>query len=83
MQAFSLEREQEWDLKHHVEKILAKVAEGDVTVACWEPGQINPYHCHPQANLFLLFRRRHDAHADRDYRSQAWRLCCSPAGRSA
>jgi quercetin dioxygenase-like cupin family protein len=56
MQAFSLEREQEWDLKHHVEKILAKVAEGDVTVACWEPGQISPYHCHPQATeIYFCF----------------------------
>jgi quercetin dioxygenase-like cupin family protein len=49
MHAFSLEREQQWDAKHHVEKILGKVADGDVTVACWEPGQISPYHCHPQA----------------------------------
>src|SRR5262245_58355481 len=22
---------------------------GDVTVACWEPGQVSPYHCHPDA----------------------------------
>src|SRR5262249_15503685 len=26
-----------------------KVGEGDLTVACWEPGQISPYHCHPHA----------------------------------
>ena len=49
MQAFNLDREQMWDAKRHVEKILGKVAEGDVTVACWEPGQISPYHCHPDA----------------------------------
>jgi quercetin dioxygenase-like cupin family protein len=56
MHVFSLEREQEWDLKHHVEKILAKIAEGDVTVACWEPRQISPYHCHPQATeIYFCF----------------------------
>ena len=42
MHVFSLEREQQWDPRHHVEKILGKVADGDVTVACWEPGQISP-----------------------------------------
>lgn len=49
MHVFDLKREQEWNPKQHVEKILGKVAEGDVTVACWEPGQISPYHCHPHA----------------------------------
>src|SRR5262249_47436976 len=49
MHVFDLNKEQEWNPKHHVEKILGKVADGDVTVACWEPGQISPYHCHPHA----------------------------------
>ena len=49
MDVFNLEREQEWNLKRHVEKILGEVGAGDVTVACWEPGQISPYHCHPHA----------------------------------
>ena len=49
MEVFSLEAEQEFNAKKHVEKILGKVSEGDVTVACWEPGQISPYHCHPHA----------------------------------
>jgi len=49
MHVFSLEREQEWNSQHHVEKILGRVADGDVTVACWEPGQISPNHCHPDA----------------------------------
>ena len=49
MHVFNLEREQEWNQKHHVEKILGRVADGDVTVACWEPGQISPSHCHPDA----------------------------------
>jgi quercetin dioxygenase-like cupin family protein len=49
MHVFSLEREQQWDPFHHVEKILGVEAGGDFTVACWEPGQISPYHCHPYA----------------------------------
>jgi quercetin dioxygenase-like cupin family protein len=49
MHVFNLDKEQAWDPKHHVEKILGKIAEGDITVACWEPGQISPYHCHPHA----------------------------------
>ncbi len=49
MYAFSLSDEQEFDPKHHVEKILGSVAEGDFTVACWEPGQVSPNHCHPDA----------------------------------
>ena len=49
MQVFDLRKEQEWDPKHHVEKILGEIGGGDVTVACWEPGQISPYHCHPHA----------------------------------
>jgi quercetin dioxygenase-like cupin family protein len=56
MKVFSLEREQQWDPEHHVEKILGKVADGDVTVACWEPGQISPYHCHPFATeIYFCF----------------------------
>jgi len=56
MHVFNLDREQEWNPKHHVEKILGKVADGDVTVACWEPGQISPYHCHPDATeIYFCF----------------------------
>jgi quercetin dioxygenase-like cupin family protein len=49
MDVFSLQVEQEFDAKKHVEKILGEIGGGDVTVACWEPGQISPYHCHPHA----------------------------------
>jgi mannose-6-phosphate isomerase-like protein (cupin superfamily) len=49
MHAFSLDREQEWNPKHHVEKILGAEAAGDFAIACWEPGHISPYHCHPHA----------------------------------
>ena len=56
MHVFSLEREQQWNPKRHVEKILGTVEDGDVTVACWEPGQISPYHCHPHATeIYFCF----------------------------
>jgi len=49
MHVFDLRKEQEFNPEKHVEKILGKLAGGDFTVACWEPGQISPYHCHPDA----------------------------------
>jgi quercetin dioxygenase-like cupin family protein len=57
MYAFSLEAEQSFDPRKHVEKILGRVGEGDVTVACWEPGQTSPYHCHPNATeIYFCFQ---------------------------
>jgi quercetin dioxygenase-like cupin family protein len=56
MLMYRLEQEQRWDPKHHVEKILGEIGGGDVTVACWEPGQISPYHCHPEATeIYFCF----------------------------
>jgi quercetin dioxygenase-like cupin family protein len=56
MLAFSLQREQAFDPRTHVEKILGKVGEGDVTAACWEPGQVSPNHCHPHATeIYFCF----------------------------
>ena len=56
MQVFSLPEEAEYDPRKHVEKILGRVEAGDVTVACWEPGQISPYHCHPDATeIYFCF----------------------------
>ena len=56
MYAFSLHDEQEFDPERHVEKILGTVAEGDFTVACWEPGQVSPNHCHPDATeIYFCF----------------------------
>jgi quercetin dioxygenase-like cupin family protein len=53
---FKLEQQQEWDSKRHVEKILGTVGSGDVTIACWEPGQVSPYHCHPEATeIYFCF----------------------------
>src|SRR4051812_50158403 len=57
MQVFNLLAEQEWDPKRHVEKVLGEIGEGDVTVACWEPGQISPNHCHPEAtDIYFCFQ---------------------------
>ena len=56
MLSFNLKAEEKFDPKHHVEKILGTAGEGDVTVACWEPGQVSPYHCHPNAvELYFCF----------------------------
>ena len=56
MHVFSLPREAQFDPHKHVEKILGSIEGGDFTVACWEPGQISPYHCHPQATeIYFCF----------------------------
>ena len=56
MLAFNVTDEQVFNPKRHVEKILGQVAEGDVTIACWEPGQISPNHCHPHATeIYFCF----------------------------
>lgn len=57
MDVFSLIEEQIFDSKNHVEKILKKYPDGDVTVACWEPRQISPDHCHPDATeIYFCFQ---------------------------
>lgn len=67
MEAFDLEREATFRSDVHVEKILGTLAGGDYTVACWEPGQCSPDHCHPEATeIYLcvsgggLMRTRHE-----------------------
>jgi quercetin dioxygenase-like cupin family protein len=56
MLSFNLEGEARFDPARHVEKILGQVGGGDVTVACWEPGQVSPYHCHPHATeIYFCF----------------------------
>ena len=49
MMTFDLKAEQKFSSVKHVEKILGVESGGDVTVACWEPGQVSPNHRHPQA----------------------------------
>ena len=56
MHCFNLKAEEKFDAKKHVERVLGRIAEGDVTVACWEPGQTSPYHCHPHATeIYFCF----------------------------
>ncbi len=56
MHVYSLQGEAEWNPKRHVEKIIGSFGEGDVTVACWEPGQISPYHAHPNlTEIYFCF----------------------------
>ena len=56
MQVFKLTDEAEFNPAKHVEKILGRAEQGDFTVACWEPGQISPYHCHPDATeIYFCF----------------------------
>jgi len=56
MQSFNMKDEEEYDPHHHVHKVLAKVNEGDATIACWEPGQTSPNHCHPHASeIYFCF----------------------------
>ena len=56
MQVFDLRQEQRFDRALHVERVLGTIGGGDVTVACWEPGQVSPYHCHPTATeIYFCF----------------------------
>ena len=56
MHCFNLKNEEKFDPQKHVERVLGRVADGDVTVACWEPGQTSPYHRHPHATeIYFCF----------------------------
>ena len=56
MYAFSLTTEQQFDPKSTWKEWLGTSGEGDVTIACWEPGQTSPYHCHPDATeIYFCF----------------------------
>ena len=56
MEIFQIHDEQSFDPIKHVEKILGANSGGDYTVACWEPHQVSPYHCHPEATeIYFCF----------------------------
>jgi len=56
MYAFNLKAEEAFDPRKHVERVLGKTGGGDVTIACWDPGQASPYHCHPDATeIYFCF----------------------------
>jgi hypothetical protein len=71
MLSFSIVDEQRFNPKSHVESILGTVAGGDVSVACWEPGQISPNHCHPNATEIYFVSR---VAASCEPRTKLWRL---------
>jgi quercetin dioxygenase-like cupin family protein len=54
LKIFNLEAEQEWQQVKQVEKVLGKIGGGDVAGAYWEPGQISPYHSHPEATEIYI-----------------------------
>jgi mannose-6-phosphate isomerase-like protein (cupin superfamily) len=49
MLVYDLGKERKFDPTRHVEKVLGRIGEGDVSIACWEPGQVSPNHLHPNA----------------------------------
>ena len=56
MDVFNVNKEQRFDPARHVERILEQWPGGDVSLACWEPGQISPDHCHPNATeIYFCF----------------------------
>ncbi|MDG2187242.1 MAG: cupin domain-containing protein [Hyphomicrobiales bacterium] len=56
MEQYDFGKEQRFDPIKHVEKKLGFFGEGDVSIACWEPGQISPNHCHPDATeIYFCF----------------------------
>ena len=54
MEVFDLAVERRFAMPRHLERVLATVGNGDVSIACWEPGQISPNHCHPAATEIYL-----------------------------
>ena len=85
MHVFSVTGEAEFNPKKHVEKILGTIEDGDVTVACWEPGQISPNHCHPHATeIYFCFEGGGTMRTpERNHRGGARRLRGASARRSA
>src|SRR2546428_11030946 len=50
MEVIDLKAAQEFSPQHHVHKSLTATPRSDITIACWEPGQTSPIHCHPGAD---------------------------------
>jgi uncharacterized cupin superfamily protein len=56
MEKYNFSEEQRFDPIKHVEKKLGFFGDGDVSIACWEPGQVSPNHCHPDATeIYFCF----------------------------
>ena len=50
MDIIDLKAAEEFSPQHHVHKSLTATPRSDITIACWEPGQTSPIHCHPGAD---------------------------------
>ena len=50
MEVIDLKAAQEFSPHRHVHKSLTATPRSDITIACWEPGQTSPIHCHPTAD---------------------------------
>jgi quercetin dioxygenase-like cupin family protein len=50
MEVLDLDRAREFSPVHHVQKLLTDTPLCSVSLACWEPGQTSPIHCHPHAD---------------------------------
>jgi quercetin dioxygenase-like cupin family protein len=66
MEIVDLKSAQEFSPTHHVHKSLLGTPLSDISIACWEPGQIGPIHHHPGADEIYhvtegegLFRNGH------------------------
>jgi mannose-6-phosphate isomerase-like protein (cupin superfamily) len=56
MEQYDFSKEQRFNPIKHVEKKLGYFGEGDVSIACWEPGQVSPNQCHPDATeIYFCF----------------------------
>jgi quercetin dioxygenase-like cupin family protein len=49
MEIIHLDREERFNAARHVLKVVQDFPEGDISLVCWEPNQLSPYHCHPDA----------------------------------
>ena len=50
MEIVDLKASEEFSPDHHVHKSLTSTPRSDISIACWEPGQTSPIHCHPAAD---------------------------------
>jgi quercetin dioxygenase-like cupin family protein len=50
MEFVDLEAAREFSPTHHIHKSLTSTPRSDISIACWEPGQTSPIHCHPGAD---------------------------------
>ena len=83
MHAFNLVKEQEWDPKKHVEKVLAELVGRRLhrRLLGARPDQPAPLPPALHRDLFLLRGRRQDAHAEgNDRRACRARSCVHPPG---